>query len=163
MKIIASAVLLLASAAATAAAATPASVTVTVGPELQAKAATSLGVRDVNDLAAELRKAVERQTARTGAYDGARIVLELADVQPNRPTFKQMSDRPGLSFESFGVGGARIEGHAIAANGQVVPLSYSYYESDIRYARGGGTWADAEWTIDRFAHRLGRDEALARR
>ena len=44
-------------ASAGAALAAPASVSVTVGPQLQAKAAAILGVRDVNDLAAELQKA----------------------------------------------------------------------------------------------------------
>src|SRR5262249_4150923 len=141
----------------------PASVTVTVGPELQAKAAAVLGWRDVDALAAQLQASVERQLARTGAYDGARIVLELADVQPNRPTFKQMADHPGLSSESFGAGGARIEGHAIAPNGHVIPQSYSYYDPDIHYARRGGTWPDAQWTIDRFAYRLGRGEVVTAR
>jgi len=150
-------------ACAGAAAAAPASVTVTVSPELQAQAAKSLGQRDVDQLAADLRKAVERQLAKTDAYDGAQIVLELADARPNRPTFKQLSDRPGLSYESFSIGGARIEGHAIAANGTMTPLSYSYFEPDIRYARLGGTWADAQWTIDRFAYQLGRGKLVASR
>lgn len=153
---------LLASAA-TAASAAPASVNVTIGPELQVKAAKSLGQRDVNDLATELRTEVEKQLAKTGAYDGQRIELELTDVQPNRPTFKQMADTPGLSYESFGIGGARIEGSAIAPDGKVTPISYRYYESDIRYARRGGTWADAQWTIDRFAYRLGRGQGLSDR
>ena len=148
---------------ATAALAAPASVSVAIGPELQAKAAATLGQRDVNDLANELRTRVVKELAKTGAYDGQRIELELTDVQPNRPTFKQLSDKPGLSYESFGIGGARIEGSAIAPNGRVTPISYKYYESDIRDARRGGTWADAQWTIDRFAHQLGRGDAVASR
>ncbi len=148
---------------ATAALAAPASVSVAIGPELQAKAAATLGQRDVNDLANELRTRVVKELAKTGAYDGQRIELELTDVQPNRPTFKQLSDKPGLSYESFGIGGARIEGSAIAPDGRVTPISYKYYESDIRDARRGGTWADAQWTIDRFAHQLGRGDAVASR
>ncbi|HEX4712634.1 hypothetical protein [Phenylobacterium sp.] len=148
---------------ATAAFAAPASVSVTIGPELQEKAARTLGVREVNDLANDLRTTVEKQLARTAAYDGARIELELTDAQPNRPTFKQLGDTPGLSYESFGLGGARIEGSAIAPDGHVTPLSYKYYESDIRWARRGGTWADAQWTFDRFAHKLGRGDAVASR
>lgn len=161
MRIFAITAVLLASAGAAAAA--PASVTVSISPELQAKAAKTLGQRDIDGLAQELRKAVERQLAKTGAYDGSRIVLELTDVRPNRPTFKQMADRPGLSYESFSIGGARIEGHAIAPNGVMTPLSYSYYEPDIRYARWGGTWSDAEWTIDRFAYDLARNRVVAQR
>jgi len=49
--------------------AAPASVTVTVGPVLQAKAEKTLGVRDVEELAADLRKAVEGRLARTHAYE----------------------------------------------------------------------------------------------
>jgi hypothetical protein len=147
---------------ATAAAASPASITVDVSPELQAKAARVYGVRDVDQLAAKLQKAVERQTARGGAFDGARIVLQLADAKPNRPTFKQMSDNPSLSFQSFGVGGAQIEGHAVLPSGQVVPLSYRDFETDIRTSRLTGTWGDAESAIDQFAHRLGRRELASR-
>jgi hypothetical protein len=162
MRIIALAAAALLSSA-TAAFAAPASVTVTIGPDLQKKAVGTYGVREVDRLAAELRKDVERELARTGAYDGARIELVLLDAQPNRPTFKQLSDKPGLSFESFGIGGARIEGQAIAADGAVTPLKYSYYQTDIRQARAYSTWSDAQWTIDRFASRLASGKAVASR
>lgn len=150
-------------ASATAAIAAPASVRVSIGPELQAKAANTLGVREVDYLAAELRKTVETQVAKNPAYDGARIELVLADVQPNRPTFKQLGDTPGLSYQSFGIGGARIQGVAIAASGAVTPIDYKYYESDIRWARRGGTWADAENAFQMFASDLRRGERYARR
>jgi hypothetical protein len=143
--------------------AAPASVNVTVGPELQKKAVEKYGVRDVDRLATELRENVARELARTGAYDGSRIELVLVDAQPNRPTFKQMSDKPGLSFESFGIGGARIEGKAIAPGGAVTPVKYSYYETDIRQSRGHSTWSDAQWTINRFAYRLANGKSVASR
>jgi len=150
-------------ASATAGLAAPASVSVTVGPELQAKAVKTLGVRDVNELAADLQTTVEKRLAKAGAYDGARIELVLADATPNRPTFKQLGDQPGLSYESFGIGGAEIKGRAIAADGAVTPISYRYYESDIRWARHGGTWADAEGTFEQFAAELARGKAIASR
>jgi hypothetical protein len=150
-------------ASATAALAAPASVSVTVGPKLQAKAVKTLGVREVNDLAARLQTAVARRLAKTGAYDGARIELVLADAQPNHPTFKQLGDTPGLSYQSFGIGGAEIQGRAVAADGTVTPIGYKYYESDIRWARRGGTWADADQAIDGIAYQLGRGQALASR
>jgi hypothetical protein len=162
MRIIALATAALLSSA-TVALAAPASVTVTVGPDLHRKAIEKYGVRDIDRLAAELRKDVERELARTGAYDGARIELTLADVQPNRPTFKQLSDTPGLSYESFGIGGARIEGQAIAPGGAVTPIKYSWYETDIRQARAYATWSDAEWTIGRFADRLASGKSVAAR
>jgi hypothetical protein len=153
---------LLAGAAGVAAAA-PASVTVTISPELQAKAVKDYGVREVDRLADDLRKSVERQAAKAPAFDGARIVLELADAKPNRPTFKQLSDHPGLSFQSFSVGGAAIEGHAVLPGGRVAPLSYSYYETDIHYAHLAGVWGDAQAAIDGFATRLRRGDLVASR
>ena len=150
-------------ASATAALAAPASVSVSVGPELQAKAVKTLGVREVNDLAAELRATVEKQVSKNPAYDGARIELVLADAKPNHPTFKQLGDQPGLSWESFGIGGAKIEGVSIAADGAVTPINYKYYESDIRWALRGGTWADAESVFQRFASDLRRGDRLASR
>jgi len=146
-----------------AAQAAPASVDVTVGPSLQAKAEKTYGVREVRDLADDLRRDVERRLAKTGAYDGARIELVLTDAVPNRPTFKQLADVPGLSLQSLGVGGARIEGRIVTADGRVTPVAYRYYESDIRYARHQSTWSDAQWTFDRFAHQLGRGQMVASR
>jgi len=162
MRITALAVVALLSSA-TAAFAAPASVTVTVGPDLQKKAVEKYGVRDVDRLATELRQDVERELARTGAYAGQQIELVLVDAQPNRPTFKQMSDKPGLSYQSFSIGGARIEGRAIAPGGAVTPLKYSYYETDIRQVRAYSTWSDAQWTMNRFAYRLASGKSVASR
>lgn len=142
---------------------TVSSVQVTVGPELARKAAKDYGVRDVDRLAAELQADVERQLQRTGVLAGGRVELVLTDARPNRPTFKQLGDRPGLSYQSFGVGGLAIEGKAISIEGDVTPIRYSWYETDIRDARYAGTWADAEHAIDRFAFQLGRGKVYARR
>lgn len=143
--------------------AAPAQVSVTVGPELMTKAAKTYGVRDVQRLAAELRSEVEDAVARSGRHEDARIELVLVDAKPNRPTFKQLSDTPGLSYESFGVGGAAITGRIVAADGSETPVDYRWYETDIRQAYGYWTWTDAERTFDRFAHRVARGGQLARR
>ncbi|HEV2531622.1 hypothetical protein [Phenylobacterium sp.] len=148
---------------ASAAQAAPAVVDVAIGPQLQAKAEKTYGVRDVRDLANDLRSDVEHALARTGAYDGARIELVLIDAVPNRPTFKQLGDKPGLSYESFGLGGARIEGRIVTADGHETPVAYRDYETDIRYARMSSTWYDAQTGFDRFAHQLARGKALASR
>ena len=139
--------------------ATPASVEVTVGPLLQKKAVQTLGVCEIDDLAKDLQKTVTQRLARSGAYDGARIELVLVDAKPNHPTFKQLGDTPGLSLRSLSLGGARIEGRAVAPDGTVTPLRYSYEESDIRWVRGLSTWGDAEQTFDRFAGELSRGRA----
>jgi hypothetical protein len=151
-------------ASASTAFAAPAAVSVTVGPELQEKAEKTYGVRDVQRLTANLQREVERALAKSGAHQDARIELVLTDAKPNRPTFKQLGDTPGLSMESFGVGGAAIEGKLTAADGTVTPLSYQWYESDIRQAYGDWVWSDAEVSFDRFASRLARNHAkLAQR
>ena len=143
--------------------AAPATVNVSIGPELQAKALKTYGEREVARLADELRADAERALAKSGAYADSRVELVMTDVVPNRPTFKQLGDKPGLSFESFGVGGAAFTGRIIAADGTETPLSYKWYESDIRQAYGNSTWRDAEWAIDRFTARLARGQTLAQR
>lgn len=148
---------------ATTAFAAPASVNVSVAPELQKTFDKTYGVREAQQLTAALRAAVETSLARTGAYQDARIELTLIDVKPNRPTFKQLGDRPGLSYESFGVGGADIKGRIVAADGTETPVSYRWYEPDVRQAYAHWTWSDATWTFDRFARKLARGEELARR
>ena len=148
---------------ATPALAAPAQVEVTVGPKLQKEAAEHLGVKEVDRLAADLKRQVEREIARTGVLDGARVELVLVDAKPNRPTFKQLVDKPGLSMESFSLGGAAIEGKATAVDGTVTPLKYQWYESDIRWAHARVTWSDADAAFGQFAHRLARGETFARR
>ena len=147
-------------ASATAALAAPASVTVGVAPELQMTFERTYGVREAERLTADLQATVEKTLAWTGAHEGARIELTLTDVKPNRPTFKQLSDKPGLSMQSFGVGGAAISGKIVAADGTEKPLSYRWYETDIREASYNWIWSDAEWTFDRFARKLARDAAV---
>ncbi|WP_332768135.1 hypothetical protein [Phenylobacterium sp.] len=142
---------------------TVSSVQVTVGPDLAKKAAEDYGVRDIERLVAELQADVQRELRRTGVLAGGRVELTLTDARPNRPTFKQLGDRPGLSYQSFGTGGLAIEGKAISIDGDITPIRYSWYEADIRDSRIGGTWADAEHGIDRFAFRLGRGKVYARR
>ena len=143
--------------------AAPAVVTVSISPDLQTKAERTYGVDDVTRLADNLRLHVERALARSGARADERLELVLNDVAPNRPTFKQLGDRPGLSMESFGVGGASFTGRIVGADGVATPVAYRWYESDIRQAVGTAPWSDAERAIDRFASRLARVEKLAQR
>jgi len=148
---------------ATAALAAPASVSVTLAPELQKKFDKTYGQREADLLTADLRSSVEKSLAKTSAYDGAKIELTLVDVKPNRPTFKEMADKPGLSFQSFGVGGASIEGRVTSADGTQSRVDYKWFETDIRQTWANWIWSDAEWTFDRYAKKLARGEEVARR
>lgn len=145
------------------AAAAPATVSVALKPELQTKFEKTYGVREAEFLTRDLQTTVEKSLARKGIYEGGRVELTLVDVKPNRPTFKQLSDTPGLSLQSFGIGGAELSGRVITADGAETPISFRWYETDIRQAYGNSVWSDAEWTFDRFARRLANGEQLARR
>jgi hypothetical protein len=149
--------------AASSAMAAPASVHVGVAPELQAKFDKTYGAREGRELADDLRTSVERALGRTGAYADARIELTLTDVKPNRPTMKQMSTTPGLSLQSFGLGGATVAGQIVSADGRATPVSYRWYESDLREASHQAVWGDATWAFDRFARKLAQGEDVARR
>ena len=145
------------------AAAQPASVSVSIGRKLERLGEETYGRRDVAELAADLKRSVERELARTGALPGARVELVLVDARPNHPTFKQLGDRPGLAYQSVGLGGATIEGRIIAADGAETPVAYRWYETEIWQSAYGATWSDAEWTFDRFSRRLASERTIARR
>lgn len=138
-------------------------VDVTISPELREKAENKYGMRDIDRLVADLRHQTEREMQRTGVLAGGKLELTLVDATPNRPTFKQLGDTPGLSMSSFGVGGAKIEGKAISIDGEVTPIRYRWYENDIRQSARTTTWSDAQYAISRFAVQLSRGKAYARR
>lgn len=136
------------------AAADPASINVTLGPDLQDKA-EELGERDVRQQADRLAEVVRRALARGGDLDGARIDLVLTDLKPNRPTFEQMAHQPGLDgHRSVSIGGAAIEGQITTADGRVLPVRYDWYSNSIAEVRGYTTWHDADRAYQRLASRL---------
>src|SRR5690606_6878194 len=131
-------------------AAQAAEVEVALGPDLAARA-DELGQRDLDRLAEELRRDVERAVASSPGLRDAEIRLILTDARPNRPTFQQMAATPGLSLESLSIGGAAIEGEIIIADGPPRAVSYHWYAPSIRDSVGSATWTDAHRTFDRFA------------
>lgn len=141
-----------------------AQVNVTVGPELQAKD-RDYGQRDIDDLVKELKGDVESALKHRGGLsaEGGQLNLVLADATPNRPTFKQLSDKPGLSMRSWSLGGARIEGVLVRADGTSERVSYGWTESDIHLARTQTTWGDADQVFEQFADRVANGRKLAER
>ncbi len=84
----------------------------------------------------------------------ARVDVVVNDVVANRPTFKQMGDRPGLSFQSFGIGGADVSGKAYDAAGNLLgQVNYDWY-GDIQWADTSWTWSDADRALYQFSRRL---------
>jgi len=152
-----SAALLLGASLSTPALAAPvvAEVKVSIGPEL-AKKTDIVGPRELETLSTELRRAIARKLPPRPGGGALNLVIE--DARPNRPTGQQLGKTPGLSLESFGTGGARISGVYVDPTGARTPVAFSWYESDIRWARYGGTWHDAETAFDKLANRLAKDQ-----
>lgn len=150
-----SAILLLGAAQPALAAPAVSAVKVSIGPELAGKA-DEIGDRDLDILAAELRRTVEKRLP--AAQGGGVLTLVIDDARPNRPTPQQLMTTQGLSMESFGNGGAKISGDYVDPSGRRTPIAYSWYGDDIRWARHSSTWHDAENAFDRLADRLAKDQ-----
>ncbi len=153
--VLVSAVLLLGAAQPALAAPAVSAVKVSIGPDLAGKA-DEIGTRDLEILTAELRRTVEKRMP--PGPDGGVLTLVIDDAKPNRPTPQQLMTTQGLSVQSFGVGGARISGDYVDPAGKRTPIAYSWWETDIRWARYSSTWHDAETAFDRLADRLARDQ-----
>jgi hypothetical protein len=103
---------------------------------------------------AVIRDLLERNLAREFGNQAARVDVVINDVVPNRPTFKQLGDKPGLSIQSFGIGGADIAGKAYDGAGNLVgEVSYDWY-GDITWADTSWTWTDADRALYQFSKRL---------
>lgn len=135
-------------------------VDVSIGPKLQKKA-DKYGVREFD----YLRKDLQRSFARTPGLDGADVKVVISEATPNRPTFKQLGDAVGLSMQSIGIGGAKIEGTVTYPDGRVQPINYSYYDQDIIQASWQGltTWGTAQRAFDLAARKVARDGAVVTR
>lgn len=141
-----------------AAVAQPASVNVTLGADLQEKT-EDLGPREVQQQTDRLIEVLTNALASDADLNGARIDLVLTDLKPNRPTFQQMMDRPGLDpMHSISIGGASIEGQITLADGTVQPVRYRWFSNNLADVRGFSTWQDAE----RAYRRLGVNLAAGR-
>lgn len=140
----------------------PALISVSLGPDLQEKA-EELGPREVQEQADRLAELVGRALARDGDLDGARIELVLTDLRPNRPTFQQMVDRPGLDGHlSRSIGGAAIEGQITTADGRTLPVHYDWYSASLADVRGFNTWQDADRAYRRLATNLADGRYVSR-
>lgn len=129
-------------------------VNVTIGPDLQ-RQVEKLGDREVNEQIAALQ--VEVADALAKRYPGATANLVLVDLKPNRPTFEQIRQSPGLDpIRSVSVGGAAIKGEIITADGQSYPVDFSYFTPNLRDVWGYSVWRDADRAFERFGDQIER-------
>ena len=124
-------------------------VEVRLSEDFQKKIDETYGQREADYLVEALTRDLTR------AFEGAsvaRIAATIEDARPNRPTFKDLGDEPGLSLQSIAIGGADLSGEIYAADGALVAeVAYDWYESDIQNAIGTATWTDAKRAMARFA------------
>lgn len=162
LKLVLSAVALLTAAAGAAAAQDRrpgvANVTVSIGQSMQQKVG-DYGQRDVDELTRELAKAVGTAVDRAhGGEAPNQLQLVLEDATPNRPTPHQLGENASLSANSIGLGGAWVDGAVAFADGRKVPVSFSFYESDLRNELAPSTWGDADRAFDMLARRLAKGD-----
>jgi hypothetical protein len=146
-----------AGAASAASAAAVPEISISIGADLQKKADESYGPREMDVLKKDLSQALARSFARASAQPLQRVDLTIDDAVPNRPTFKQLG-RAGLSLGSIGLGGAAVSGTVTTADGQIVPVSYNWYETSLWNEVGAITWSDAWRAFNRFSGDLARGE-----
>ncbi|WOR14667.1 hypothetical protein RYZ27_12875 [Hyphomonas sp. FCG-A18] len=133
-------------------------VNVSYSEDFAEKLTDDYGEREGVKLSEEITEDLIREFEKKGV-SVARIDVMIIDAQPNRPTFKQLGDRPGLdAIRSISIGGMSLEGTAYDAEGNVLGTKqYDWFETDIRDAVGAGTWTDARRASDRFARRFATD------
>ncbi len=134
---------------------------VSFSPEFQSALDEDLGAREGEQLQGDLTRAVTRELAARGAsigQGGITIELSIIDADPNRPTWQQLTDRPGLDYaRSISVGGANLRAIVRGPDGQVISeVTHRRYDYNIEDAglRATTTWSAAQRAIRGFAQRV---------
>lgn len=109
------------------------------------------GERLRQDITEDLDKAFEK-----AGVSAARVEIVIVDAKPNRPTFEQLSDKPGLDpIRSISIGGMELTGTAFDAEGNVLASQdYEWFQNNIRDVIGISTWGDANRASRRFARKM---------
>ena len=130
-------------------------VAVTYSDDFAEELADNYGEREGEELTEDIVDDLERAFARAGVTP-AKVDITIVNAKPNRPTFQQMRDEPGLDpFRSISIGGMKLTGTAYDADGNVLASQeYGWFENDIRDVIGSGVWTDANRASRRFAKKL---------
>ncbi|MEE2930079.1 MAG: hypothetical protein VX599_05160 [Pseudomonadota bacterium] len=130
-------------------------VAVTYSDDFAEELADNYGEREGEELTEDIVDDLERAFARAGVTP-ARVDITIVNAKPNRPTFQQMRDEPGLDpFRSISIGGMKLTGTAYDADGNVLASQeYGWFENDILDVIGSGVWTDANRASRRFAKKL---------
>lgn len=154
---------LAAAAFAQSALAAPVTVTpVAYSAEFQTELTENLGSREGEHLSDVVTRVVSRELERRGATltENAPLTIELiiVDAAPNRPTFQQLADRPGLDYiRSVSVGGAELRAVLRGADGQVLrEVTHRRFNYSLADLVGvPNTWTTARQAVWGFAAKVG--------
>ena len=138
---------------------------VSYSPDFQEALDDDLGAREGTYLSETLSRYVSEALAARG-LSGRDVSIELSivDARPNRPTFEQAANTPGLdTFRSISVGGAELRGVVRNRQGEVIQaVEHRYYSHDLWDARyNPDTWGDARRAMRRFAGKIADAVALS--
>jgi len=127
-------------------------VRVSVSERLAARS-QDLDRNDIESLRADLIASVTRALSRSngGALHAVRVDIVLEDARANRPTMARLNREPSLSLRSLALGGARVTGRLISADGAEHGFDLEDYGTNLRDEVGATTWTDADRAFDRFA------------
>jgi hypothetical protein len=134
---------------------------VSYSPEFQAALEEDLGQREGAYLSTAIEHAVSDALARRGATvgEGAPLLIEttIVDADPNRPTFEQLANTPGLDYmRSVSIGGAELHAVLRGADGRVLTeISHRRYNHSLEDLVGvPTTWTAARQAIRQFANKV---------
>ena len=130
-------------------------VAVTYSDDFAEELADNYGEREGAALTEDIIEDIDRAFAKAGV-DPARVDITIIDAKPNRPTFEQLADRPGLDpIRSISLGGMKLSGTAYDADGNVIATEeYGWFENNLQDVLGSGVWSDANRASRKFAKKL---------
>ncbi|MEQ8434732.1 MAG: hypothetical protein RIA71_10865 [Oceanicaulis sp.] len=134
-----------------------------IGPELTEKA-EDYGPREIERLTRRMQGALMDALMDAGRFSeidqpGANVLLVvIEDAQPNRPTFRQLSVRPGLSARSLSLGGARVTAILTDPAGEELGrFAYAWRTPSLDSSQYATVWADADTAFSRFARLIAEE------
>jgi len=135
--------------------ASAAEVKVSYSPDFAEELADNYGEREGVYLTEKIVKDLNKAFDRAG-IDPARVEVTIMDAKPNRPTYEQLSARPGLDMlRSISIGGMELQATAYDADGnELGSKNYGWFEHDIQFVIGLSTWSDARRASGRFSRKF---------
>lgn len=130
-------------------------VAVTYSDDFAEELAENYGEREGETLTEDIIDDLDQAFERAGVSP-AKVDITIVNAKPNRPTFQQLSDQPGLdAFRSVSIGGMKLAATVYDTEGDVVATQeYGWFENNIRDVFGSATWGDANRASRRFAKKL---------